>query len=71
MIDDHPSRELLAAFDRGLLPSPHQSEVERHVSGCTSCCQLLESIGDDDLVALIKTAAAPANSPLGGSVTSS
>ena len=57
MNDDHPSRELLAAFDRGTLASADQSEVERHVPRAP----LLRGAGklaDDDLVVLIKSSAA-------------
>ncbi len=58
MNDAHPSREVLAAFDRGQLASRDQTEIERHIAGCTSCCQTLESMADDQLVALIKASAA-------------
>jgi serine/threonine protein kinase len=62
--DTHPSRETLAAFDRGLLTPPDQTEVEHHVAGCTSCCETLENLGDDELVVLLKSSAVtPAASP--------
>src|SRR5262245_25420102 len=64
-VDAHPSRETLAAFDRGTLPAAEQSAVEQHVAACAVCCRALESVGDDPLVALLRrpgSTLAPGNS---------
>jgi WD40 repeat protein len=53
----HPSLEELTAFDRGQLCPAEREAVERHVADCDSCCHRLDSIGDDDLVVLLRTSA--------------
>jgi hypothetical protein len=46
----------LAAFDRGQLQAAERAAVEQHVAVCADCCQRLESVGEDGLIALLRTA---------------
>jgi hypothetical protein len=52
--DPHPSLEQLAAFDSGCLPALVEAAVEAHVSACAKCCQALEGLPEDPLVALVR-----------------
>lgn len=51
----HPSLEELTAFDRGQLRSSEREAVERHIAACTSCCIRLETLGDDELIAMLRS----------------
>ena len=53
----HPSLEELTAFDRGHLRPAEREAVERHVAACDSCCNRLEALGDDELIALLRSSA--------------
>jgi hypothetical protein len=52
----HPEPEVLAAFGLGRLDPALQDEVERHVAGCTACCEALGAVADDWLAALVRQA---------------
>ncbi|HEX4613404.1 MAG TPA: protein kinase, partial [Urbifossiella sp.] len=62
----HPTPDLLAAFDAGRLRKADHDAVERHVAGCPECCRALERLPEDDLAALIRTAAAGPSTPGAG-----
>ncbi|HWG47507.1 MAG TPA: serine/threonine-protein kinase, partial [Gemmataceae bacterium] len=51
----HPSLEELTAFDRGHLRPAEREAIERHIAACDVCCQRLDSVSDDDLIALLRT----------------
>ncbi|HEX5103081.1 MAG TPA: serine/threonine-protein kinase, partial [Pirellulaceae bacterium] len=53
----HPTPDQLRAFAQGRLHGAEMAEVERHVSGCDSCCSHLERVPDDTLVQLAREAA--------------
>jgi serine/threonine protein kinase len=53
----HPTPDLLVAFDAGQLRKAEHEAIERHVTGCPDCCRVLERLPEDDLAALIRTAA--------------
>jgi predicted Ser/Thr protein kinase len=53
---EHPSPEKLVAFDRGKLSASERAAVEEHLVGCSSCCRLLEGVGDDSFVAKVRAA---------------
>jgi hypothetical protein len=53
---DHPSAEQLSAFGLGQLDAVEAAEIERHVAGCSVCCQTLWSLPDDRLVTLLRQA---------------
>jgi serine/threonine protein kinase len=61
----HPSAAQLAAFDRGDLRPAQWAEIERHLAGCSTCCDQLESLPDDPLVLFMRAAAKPAGEPGG------
>jgi WD40 repeat protein len=50
----HPSLVQLTAFDQGRLTPADWAKVEAHLSGCAFCCRLLEGVGDDTLVSLLR-----------------
>ncbi len=49
MLTQHPSREQLSDFALGRLAEHETAEVERHVAGCASCCDVLRAVPDDTL----------------------
>jgi serine/threonine protein kinase len=53
--DAHPSLEELTAFDRGRLRPRERTAIEQHIAACAACCQRLDSVGDDDLIELLRT----------------
>src|SRR5262245_2004920 len=53
----HPTPLQLRAFLEGRLAPREMAELESHVAGCDSCCNLLEKVPDDTLVQLAKAAA--------------
>jgi predicted Ser/Thr protein kinase len=51
----HPSQEELAAFGSGRLNVVESDEVEKHLSECATCCEVLKNLPDDDtLVSLLR-----------------
>ena len=52
----HPSREDLAEFNSGKLGTAESTEIELHLAGCDSCCEMLTSLPDDTLVSLLREA---------------
>jgi serine/threonine protein kinase len=52
----HPGAEQLSAFALGHLDAAEAAEIERHVADCTACSQMLGSLPDDQLVALLRQA---------------
>jgi hypothetical protein len=59
----HPTPDLLVAFDAGQLRKADHDAVERHVAGCPDCCRTLERLPEDQLAALIRTAALGQSTP--------
>jgi tRNA A-37 threonylcarbamoyl transferase component Bud32 len=55
--DAHPSLEQLTAFDLGRLRPTEWEVVERHLSQCAVCWRKLETVPDDSLAALLRSAA--------------
>ena len=55
----HPSKEVLAAFVHGRLSPVEQTEIERHIAGCASCCKALEAVPDDTLLGNMKAGHTP------------
>ena len=54
MIDSgaaHPAAQRLEAYALGRLIGPEMDEIEQHLSGCDSCCQLIRNQPADSLVA--------------------
>src|SRR4051812_4334483 len=60
--NQHPSLVELTAFDRGQLRPGEREALERHIAGCATCCQRLDSIADDRLVVLLRTSTSQATS---------
>src|SRR5882724_7306624 len=54
--DTHPTLEQLTGFDQGTLAQAEWAAIERHVAACAACCQRLESVPADGLVALMRVA---------------
>jgi hypothetical protein len=54
---DHPDRTRLEAVGLSKLDAEQARAVERHVSHCDNCCQALESLANDSLVAALRPAA--------------
>lgn len=52
----HPSQDELAAFLQGRLEGSFQTEVERHVAGCDSCCAKLHRVPDDTVLGHLREA---------------
>lgn len=50
----HPSFDQLVAFDRGLLAVEEWPAVDSHVAACGRCCEKLEELPDDYLMALLR-----------------
>ena len=42
---DHPDHEQLAAFQAGDVDRRERLDVEAHLAGCTSCAELVASVG--------------------------
>src|SRR5690348_12878886 len=57
---EHPGRAELQAFGLGNLDAEEARTVEQHVSDCAACCEALEALADDSLVAALRPDAAPA-----------
>jgi WD40 repeat protein len=53
----HPTPEDLAAFDLGRLPAEARAAVESHIAQCDLCWRQLETVPEDDLVALLRSSA--------------
>src|SRR5437870_2855789 len=51
----HPSPDQLAAFDGGALPPNERTAIEQHIDACAICCERLDALPDDPLVALIRS----------------
>src|ERR1700740_203755 len=47
---DHPSVEQLAAFGLGRLNELESATIEEHLSGCDTCCQVVDDVAPDSLV---------------------
>jgi WD40 repeat protein len=52
----HPDAAQLAAFDSGALPPDARALIEQHIAGCAQCCEQLDALPDDPLVALLRVA---------------
>jgi serine/threonine protein kinase len=50
----HPSAAQLRAFDIGQLSADEQDPVARHLERCPECCQTLDTLPEDPLVALMR-----------------
>ena len=57
----HPPEEDLVAFIDGQLPLPERVVLERHLSGCDHCQDLLERLERAMLALAMETATAPAD----------
>jgi hypothetical protein len=53
---DHPGTAQLSAFGLGQLDAAEAAAIERHVAGCSACCQTLWTLPDDRLVNLLRQA---------------
>ena len=56
----HPDPEQLAAYGLGYLSPQERATIEAHVAGCPICCERLQSVPSDSLVALVQSSAGPA-----------
>jgi hypothetical protein len=50
----HPSWEELSAFDSGLLGTRDWETVAAHIAACDACCERLERVPEDPLIALLR-----------------
>ncbi|HET6884033.1 MAG TPA: efflux RND transporter permease subunit [Pirellulales bacterium] len=50
----HPTLERLLAFDRGMLAPEEWPEIDRHIAACESCCQKLDDLPEDYMVAVLR-----------------
>jgi hypothetical protein len=53
-MDAHPSLDELTEFDRGQLQTSERAAIERHIAACAACCERLEAVADDSLIALLR-----------------
>jgi tetratricopeptide (TPR) repeat protein len=53
---EHPTTEQLSAFDQGCLGPDEWESVENHLAHCQTCCAELETVPDDDLAGLVRSA---------------
>src|SRR5262249_42559526 len=63
----HPGRQRLEAFGLGRLDDGDSVEIERHVAACDTCRAVLETVPEDCLVSLFRSAGAsapPRSAPL-------
>ena len=51
---NHPTDAQLTDFSSGKLASAECAEIEKHLAECDTCCQLLKTLPDDTLVALLR-----------------
>jgi serine/threonine protein kinase len=56
MLLEHPTAEELNAFGLGQLDESELSQIEGHLADCDACRQSVESVADDTLIALLKSA---------------
>ena len=61
--DSHPNLNQLVAFDQGQLRGPEWSAVESHLVHCDVCCGQLETVPDDAVIQLLRTATSCCNAP--------
>ena len=50
----HPTDAQLTDFSSGKLAATECDEIEKHLAECDTCCQLLKTLPDDSLVALLR-----------------
>lgn len=50
----HPEATRLEAFARGELELPEIDAVQQHLADCQTCCDALDSVPDDNLLALVR-----------------
>ena len=50
----HPTDAQLTDFSSGKLAQAESGEIEQHLAACDTCCQLLKTLPDDTLVALLR-----------------
>ena len=51
---NHPTDAQLTDFSSGKLAGTECDEIEKHLAECDTCCQLLKTLPDDSLVALLR-----------------
>jgi len=51
----HPTIETIRAFARGRLDGNSLQWIESHISTCSVCCTVLESVPDDTLAELLRS----------------
>jgi serine/threonine protein kinase len=62
---EHPASQRLEAFALGQLSDGELVEIEAHLASCSACRQATESVADDTLVALLRSAATDPESSAG------
>jgi serine/threonine protein kinase len=64
-MSNHPTLDQLATFDLGQLGRREWEDIQRHIAECAVCCGKLETIPDDNLVALMRASARKASTANG------
>jgi serine/threonine protein kinase len=59
----HPSLAELQAYDSGQLPPAERTPIERHLEGCSACCEALDALPEGALEALIRAYGGRAATP--------
>jgi hypothetical protein len=59
----HPGLEQLTAFGHGKLTDAEDRAIAAHLAGCKTCQELLETLPDDNLLALIRPLFTPGRQP--------
>jgi tRNA A-37 threonylcarbamoyl transferase component Bud32 len=57
VVFEHPSGQRLQDFALGQLGEDELAEIEAHLNACAGCRQAAESVADDTLIALLRSAA--------------
>lgn len=59
LANPHPSREELERFAAGSLESSQVTRIEKHIAECQTCCNLLDTNPNDQLIDLLQKSAPP------------
>jgi serine/threonine protein kinase len=62
-ITQHPTPELLAAFEQGRLNPAAQAKLESHVAACDACCRALRAGPDDTMLLRLRRGSTVFESP--------
>jgi anti-sigma factor RsiW len=62
---EHPSGQRLQDFALGQLGEDELANIEAHLTACAACRQAAESVADDTLIALLRSAATDPDSLAG------